>query len=341
MKDPSVGGLLLVGLFGGYGIRFAESLSMMEEDAAHQMGKLVNKGKKPIVVHSLFSSEKPHSLDLLRYYGIPVYDSLDVACKCVGVLVQYGSYLSQYHAKTNFILKWGNKAHSEGSKIIQKALSENRKNLLEYEAKQLLAYHNAPVTIDKLAHSADEAVELATQMDQTVVMKIASPDILHKSDAGGVCLNLRKKTEIRKAFNQIKKNAHKYNPDADIRGVNISPMVKEGVEIIIGTKIDDQFGPVIMYGLGGVMVEILKDVSFRVLPISRHSATKMIEETKSYPILNGVRGTAPYDQKAIVRLLLLCSDIIEAYPEIAEMDLNPVIVHETGLSVVDARIILK
>ena len=341
LKDPNIGGLLLVGLFGGYGIRFAESLSMMEEDAAHQMGKMVKKTKKPILVHSLYSSEKPHSLDLLRYYNIPVYDSLDVACKCVGVLVQYGSYLSQYHAKTNFIFNWRAKSHPEGSKIITKALSENRKNLLEIEAKQLLAYHHAPVTIDKLVQSAEEAIEVAGEMEQPVVMKIASPDILHKSDVGGVCLDLRGKTEIRRSYKRIIKNARKYNPKANIKGVNISPMVKGGVEVIIGTKIDDQFGPVIMYGLGGVMVEILKDVSFRVLPISRHSATTMIEETKSYPILNGVRGTPPYDKKAITRLLLLCSEIVESYPEIAEMDLNPVIVHETGLSVVDARIILK
>jgi acyl-CoA synthetase (NDP forming) len=341
LKDPNVGGLLLVGLFGGYGIRFAESLSMAEEDAAHQMGKMVKKTKKPILVHSLYSSEKPHSLDLLRYYRIPVYDSLDVACKCVGVLVQYGTYLSQYHAKTSFIFNWGAKAHPKGSEIITKALSENRKNLIEIEAKQLLASHNAPVTMDKLAHNEEEAVEMACEMEQPVVMKIASPDILHKSDAGGVCLDLKGKREIRRTYKRIVKNARKYNPDASIKGVNISPMIKGGVEVIIGTKTDDQFGPVIMYGLGGVMVEILKDVSFRVLPISRHSAATMIEETKSYPILNGVRGTPPYDKKAIIKLLLLCSEIVESYPQIAEMDLNPVIVHQSGLNVVDARIILK
>jgi acetyltransferase len=259
----------------------------------------------------------------------------------MGVLVQYGNYLSQYHAKTNFIFNWGSKSHPEGSKIIAKALSENRKSLLEIEAKQLLSYHHAPVTIDKLVQSAEEAIEVACEMEQPVVLKIASPDILHKSDVGGVCLDLKGKTEIRKSYKRIIKNARKYNPTANIKGVNISPMVKGGVEVIIGTKIDDQFGPVIMYGLGGVMVEILKDVSFRVLPISRHSATTMIEETKSYPILNGVRGAPPYDKKAIIRLLLLCSEIVESYPQIAEMDLNPVIVHEIGLSVVDARIILK
>ena len=118
-------------------------------------------------------------------------------------------------------------------------------------------------------------------------------------------------------------------------------MVESGVEVIIGTKYDDQFGPVIMYGLGGIMVEILKDVSFRVLPISPKAAREMIAETKSYPILTGARGTKPADQKALVNLLLLCSDIIEAYPEIDEMDLNPVIVHHQGVSIVDSRIILK
>lgn len=118
-------------------------------------------------------------------------------------------------------------------------------------------------------------------------------------------------------------------------------MAVEGVEIIIGTKYDDQFGPVIMYGLGGIMVEVLKDVSFRVLPITPTDAKRMIVETKSYPILNGARGKPPLDQKSIRKLLLLCSEIVEAYPDIQEMDLNPVIVYENGLSLVDARVILK
>jgi len=135
-------------------------------------------------------------------------------------------------------------------------------------------------------------------------------------------------------------NARTFDPNADIRGVLVSSMADKGVEVIIGTKIDDQFGPVIMYGLGGIMVEVLKDVSFRVLPLSRRGAKNMIQETKSAPILVGIRGNPPYDQKALVNLLLLCSDLIEAYPEIREMDLNPVIVHQGGCSIADARIIL-
>jgi acetyltransferase len=197
------------------------------------------------------------------------------------------------------------------------------------------------VTEDALATTADEAADAAAEMGGKVVLKIASPDILHKSDAKGVQLNLSGREQVKKAFHEIINNAKAYKADARIEGVLVSPMVGKGIEVIIGTKIDDQFGPVIMYGLGGVLVEILKDVSFRVLPISRRSAQRMIAETKSYSILEGVRGEKPYDKKALVNLLLVCSEIIEAYPQIREMDLNPVIIRHESLSIVDARIILK
>lgn len=341
LRDNNVGGLLIVGLFGGYGIRFAESLSLKEEDAAHQLGKMMVKRNKPIILHSLYSSAKPYSLDLCRQYNIPVYDSVDVACTCVSALAQYGSYLKSYHAKTNFIMNWSAKAKSDVGKIISNARREGRRALLEPEAKQLLKMHGAQSTNDILVSTAGEAIESAKNIDGPVVMKIVSPDILHKSDAKGVKLNLKTKVDIQKAFAQLMKNAKYYNPDADIRGMLVSPMVPSGVEVIIGTKIDEQFGPIIMYGLGGVMVEILKDISFRVLPISRFSAKNMIRETKSAPILDGVRGTNPCDKKALINLLLIISDIVEAYPDIQEMDLNPVILHERGLSIVDARILLK
>jgi acetyltransferase len=341
LKDPGIGGLLIVGLFGGYGIRFAESLSLKEEDAAHQMGKMVARGNKPIVLHSLFNSERPHALELCRYYNIPVYDSLDVACKCIDSLARYGNYLKSYHAKTNFKFDWGAKSKSDCHRIIANARQQGRLALLEHEGKQLLAGHGGPVTRDLLATSADEAVQAAETHEGPVALKIVSADILHKSDAGGVKLNLKGKRQIRQAYSQIIKSALQYNSDAAIEGVLVSPMVQPGVEVIVGTKIDDQFGPIIMYGLGGIMVEILKDISFRVLPISRRSAKQMILETKSSPILNGVRGKPPCDKKALVKLLLMVSELVEAYPDIEEMDLNPVIVHEKGLSVVDARIILK
>ena len=175
-------------------------------------------------------------------------------------------------------------------------------------------------------------MELANGIDGSVVMKIVSPDILHKSDAGGVKLNLETPEEVRQAYEKIIANAKKFKPDAEIKGILVSPMAAVGQEIIIGTKIDDQFGPIIMFGVGGVMVEVLKDVAFRVLPISARSARRMIDD--------GFRGWPPVDKKAIQHLLLAVSEIIGSYPDIQEMDLNPVIVYEQGLNVVDARVIL-
>ncbi len=340
LKDKNIHGLLIVGLFGGYGIRFSESLGLMEEDAAHRLGKLVAKTKKPIIVHSLYGSEKSHPLHLLRYYNIPVYDSLDVASKCMGALGEYETYLSSYHAKTNFILNRGAKRNPKGVRIIEKAKKEGRTALLEHEAKALLALHGAPVSKDHLATTAKEAVGFAKKSPNGVALKIVSPDILHKSDAKGVQVNLKTEKEIRKAYSEIMANAKAYKPDADIRGVLVSPMAENGTEVIIGTKMDDQFGPVIMFGVGGIMVEVLKDVAFRVLPISYNSAKKMIREIHSYPILRGIRGNPACDEPALRRLLQTCSEVIESYEEIQEMDLNPVVAHEKGASVVDARILL-
>jgi acetyltransferase len=192
-----------------------------------------------------------------------------------------------------------------------------------------------------MVSSADEALEIAKNTEGEVALKIVSPDILHKSDAKGVRLHLKTANEIRAAFNDIIKSAKMYNKHADIRGVLVTPMADPGIEVIIGTKIDDQFGPVIMFGLGGIMVEVLKDVTFRVLPISSHSAKTMMGEIRSAPILNGVRGNAPYDKRSIRRLLVTCSEIVQAYPEIAEIDLNPVIVYKEGARILDARILLK
>ncbi|MBF0234077.1 MAG: acetate--CoA ligase family protein [Desulfamplus sp.] len=341
LKDPNVGGLLLVGLFGGYGIRFDKSLTFPEEEAAHHLGRMVKKGSKPIVVHSLYSSYNSHPIELLGYYDIPVNDSLDISCKCIASLCEYGDTLTSYQAKTNFFFNWGAKAKKGGTDIIERARKEGRRVLLEHEAKQLIKLHGAPVCGDIVATTEDQAVELARKIGGKVVLKIVSPDILHKSDAGGVKVDLETEEDIRLAFRKIMDNARSYKPDADIRGVLISPMVTSGLEVIIGTKIDDLFGPVIMYGLGGIMVEIMKDVTFWVLPISERSARKMISKTRSSIILDGVRGQPGYDKKALKKLLLICSELIESYPEIEEMDLNPVILNQDGLHVVDARIILK
>ncbi len=341
LNDKNINGLLVVGLFGGYGIRFAKKLAFKEEDAAHRMGKLVRKIGKPIVLHSLYNYAKPHSLDLLRYYKIPVYDSLEIACKCIEALSFYGSYRLEVSKESNFHFDWGAKAVPEGRKIIDDAIAEGRTALLEHEAKELLKWQGIPVSMDHLVANEEEAVKIAAENGYDVAMKIVSPDIIHKSDAGGVMLNLKNEREVREAFKKIIKNAYEYKPDADIRGCIVSRMSGEGVEVIIGTKNDDQFGPIVIFGLGGILVEVVKDVSFRVLPVSESWAASMIDEIKASTILDGVRGRPPRDKEAIAKLIGKVSEVIEAYPEINEMDLNPVIVHEEGLTIVDARIILN
>ena len=251
LLDDQIGGLLIVGLFGGYGIRFAERLSFIEEDAAHRMGKLVQKTGKPIVLHSLYNFAQPHSLELLRYYDIPVYDSLDIACKCISVLCSYGHKHDSPHRKASFVFHWEKNEKPEGKEIIETALKEGRRVLLEHEGKALFALHDVPVSVDRLAGSAEEAVRIAAEVDGEVALKVVSPDILHKSDAGGVRLHLKGAERVRKAFDEIIESATRYKSKADIKGCLVSPMAGEGVEVIIGTKIDPQFGPVIMFGVGG------------------------------------------------------------------------------------------
>jgi acetate---CoA ligase (ADP-forming) len=341
LKDPAIGGLLVVGLFGGYGIRFEKSLAIGEEAAAHIFGKMLNKYKKPIIVHSLYSSYESHALDLLRHYDIPVHDSLDISCKCVSSLCKYGNYLKSHPTKNRFELNWGAMSLPEGRKIIDNARKEGRHVLLEHEAKQLIKLHGAQTDIGGIAASKEDAWQIAKSFTGDAVLKIVSPDILHKSDAGGVKLALSSEAQLKEAYDEIIKSAADYNPDADIRGVLVTPMAKKGLEIIIGTKIDEQFGPVIMYGLGGIMVEIMNDVTFWVLPVSPTSCKKILEDTRSSVILDGVRGHQGYDKKALKKLLAICSELIEAYPDIEEMDLNPVLLYREGLDVVDARIILK
>jgi len=341
LGDKNIHGLLIVGLFGGYGIRFARKLAFIEEDAAHRMGKLVESSRKPIVLHSLYDYAKPHSLELMRYYNIPVFDTLEIACKCVEALSLYGSYRREYYKEGSFELDWGSKAVPGAQKIIDSALAEGRNTLLEYEARELFRLQGVPMPDDYLAGSEDEAVKFAEKLGYNVALKIVSPGILHKSEAGGVILNLQNEPAVREAFNKIINSARKYKPGADIRGCLVSPMSDKGIEIVIGTKIDDQFGPIVMFGLGGIMVSIMKDVSFRVVPVTAYGAASMINEIKSSVIFDGFRGRPPSDRKAIIELIQKVSEVVQAYPLIQEIDLNPVIVHDQGLTIVDARIILS
>jgi acetyl-CoA synthetase (ADP-forming) len=192
-----------------------------------------------------------------------------------------------------------------------------------------------------LAKSEDEAVKFAEKIGFPIVLKIVSPDIIHKSDIGGVMVGLKNNDDIRRAYDQILQNVKKHDPKARITGVLVQEMAPAATEVIVGAIKDPQFGPAIMFGLGGVFVEVLKDVTFRVAPITEDDAREMISEVKAYPLLKGYRNTPPADIAAITKILLNTSKLVMDHQEIKELDLNPVIVYEKGAKTVDARIILE
>jgi len=230
---------------------------------------------------------------------------------------------------------------NETTKIICQAQKEGRKALLETEAKTICIEYCIPVTKFKLAKTVGEAAEFAEQLGYPVVLKIVSPDIIHKSDAGGVKVNLKNKTEVQTAYGAILENAKKYKATAKIAGVLVQEMAPQSTEVIVGAVKDPQFGQTLMFGLGGVFVEILKDVTFRIAPITREDAEEMVTGIKAYPLLKGYRNTPPTDIEAITNILLNTSRLVMDNPQIKELDLNPVLAYEKGAKTVDARIILE
>jgi acetyl-CoA synthetase (ADP-forming) len=225
--------------------------------------------------------------------------------------------------------------------IFNEARKEKRKYLLETEAKTICMEYGIPVTKFKLAKSEQEATKFANEIGYPIVLKIASPDIIHKFDVGGVMLNLKSQTEVKDAYNKILANIRRHKSDAKIVGIVVQEMAAPSTEVIVGATKDPQFGPALMFGLGGIFVEVLKDVTFRIAPITEEDAREMITEVKAYPILKGYRGQPPADIEAIVKILLNTSKLVMEHQEIKELDLNPIIVYEKGAKTVDARIILE
>jgi len=225
--------------------------------------------------------------------------------------------------------------------IIDKAKADQRKILTEVESKDILEEAGIPTARARLATTADEAVAAAREVGFPVALKIVSPEITHKSDVGGVKLNLSTPEEVKAAFDEIVAAAKKAQPDAAIDGVSVQKMARPGIEVIMGMSQDAQFGPVLMFGLGGILVEVLKDVSFRLVPITPLDAHQMVQEIKGRPLLEGYRGQEPADVEALEKLLLRLSDFIEKHPETAELDLTPIFPYKDGVLAVDARIILS
>lgn len=224
--------------------------------------------------------------------------------------------------------------------IIAQARKAGRKYLAEIEAKELLKNGGISVVETRLATSKEQALALAKELHFPLVLKISSPDILHKSDAGGVKLGIRNSRQLAKAYDDLLASVSQKHPAAKIEGVTVQKMARPGVEVIIGMSQDPQFGPVLMFGLGGILVEILKDVSFRIVPLARRDAREMIREIKGYPLLEGYRGQEPADIPFLEETLLKVSQLVENRPEIKELDINPLFAYKDGAVAVDARVVL-
>ncbi|HXG41729.1 MAG TPA: acetate--CoA ligase family protein [Dehalococcoidia bacterium] len=225
--------------------------------------------------------------------------------------------------------------------VFERARSQGRRVLTEVESKQVLAEAGIPVVPARLATTPQEAAAAARELGFPAVLKVVSPDIVHKTDVGGVRLGLKDAEEVAAAFNDLVEGVRRHAPGARIDGVSVQPKAPPGIEVILGMSRDPQFGPVLMFGLGGILVEVLKDVSFRIVPITARDAREMLREIKAFPVLQGYRGQPPADLEALEGMLLRLSELAEAHPELEEMDLNPVFAYAQGAVAVDARIVLS
>lgn len=227
------------------------------------------------------------------------------------------------------------------SKVLDLARMEGRAVLTEVESKELLEQADIPVVETRLAKSKKDAITISKELGFPVVLKIASPDIVHKSDSGGVKLGVANATQVGKAYSEIMSSIKEKYPNAAIHGLAIQRMAPPGLEVIVGMSKDVQFGPVLMFGLGGILVEVLKDVSFRIVPVTRRDAAEMIREIKGYPLLEGYRGQEPADISALEELIVKVSQFVDQNPEMKELDLNPIFAYRDRAIAVDARIILE
>ncbi len=296
---------------------------------------------KPVSVSFIGGDHSAAAMRWLVENGIPAYPAPDLAVNAMAALREYASIRAEVNETS---LPCDHADVDQAREIIARAREEKRGALTEIESKKVFTAFGLPVTSTYLAKSADEAVQLAHKVGFPVVMKIVSPEILHKSDAGGVKVNIKDEASVRDAYATILKNAKAYNANAHIHGIAVQEMAPWGTEVILGSVNDPTFGPTVMFGLGGIFVEVLKDVTFRVAPVTSSQAYKMLGEIRGAPILRGVRGEAPRDRQALADVLCRYSTmILELGDEIAETDANPVLVYEEGkgVKVVDARIILK
>ncbi|MDP6304001.1 MAG: acetate--CoA ligase family protein, partial [Candidatus Nitrosopelagicus sp.] len=294
------------------------------------------KYKKTMLASLMGLDEGITNREILANGDVPYYTYAEGSIRALRAMLTFTNWIKNPPGKiTKFTVK-----KDKVKKILDKAKKEKRSALLEEEGQEILKAYGFPLPASKLAKNKKEAVSTAKKIGFPVVLKIASPQIIHKSDAGGVKVNLKNAKDVENAFDTIIKNAKKYNKKADIKGVLVVEMVKGGKEMIIGSKLEPGFGPVVMLGMGGIYVEVLKDVTFKLAPMTNIEADDMISSIKTKKILEGVRGEKPSDVKKLSECIQRLSQLVTDFNEIKELDMNPVLVMEKnkGCKVLDVRI---
>ena len=294
------------------------------------------KYKKTMLASLMGLDEGITNREILANGDVPYYTYAEGSIRALNAMLTFTNWIKNPSGKTTkFIVK-----KDKVKKILDNAKKEKRNALLEEEGQEILRAYGFPLPSSKLAKTKKEAVTASKKIGYPVVLKIASPQIIHKSDAGGVKVNLQNAKDVENAFDIIIKNAKKYNKKADIKGVLVVEMVKGGKEMIIGSKLEPGFGPVVMLGMGGIYVEVLKDVTFKLAPMTNIEADDMISSIKTKKILEGVRGEKPSDIKKLSECIQRLSQLVSDFNEIKELDMNPVLVMEKnkGCRVLDVRI---
>jgi acetyltransferase len=330
VKDKNVDGLLVV--------LTPQAMTEIGE-TARAAGELSKQTEKPILACFMGEATVSEGIEILEEYGVPNYPYPERAANSLRAMAEYRDIkarnLDDY---VTFDVD-----REATAKVLAETRAAGRVTIGDFEARTILEAYGLRIPRSEIASSPEKAVEIANDIGYPVVLKIASPDILHKTDVGGVKVGLNSAEDVQDAFELMVYRAQRYIPEARIWGCLVQEMAPQGgLEVLVGMNRDPQFGPLVTFGLGGIYVEILKDVTFRVAPFSPREARDMLQEIRAHALLDGVRGKPPVDKDAIVNTLLRMGQLVQDFPEIAELDINPLIVYNEGLGAlaIDMRLVL-
>ncbi len=329
-KDNNVGAIMVI---------LTPQIMTQVEETARIVSRITQKTNKPILACFMGEANTAKGVEILSRNQVPNYLYPERAVKALKAMVSQ----KKWQEKTSLPISRFDVDSARVRRAIEQARESGRLEFGEAEARDILAAYGIPMPKSRICKNVDEAISFAEEIGYPVVMKISSPDILHKTDIGGVKLGINGPDDVKDSFDLLVFRALRYMPDAEITGCMVQKQVKGGTEVIVGMNRDPQFGPLIMFGLGGIYVEVMKDVSFRIAPFSEPDALAMVDEIRASRLLYGVRGEKRRDIDAIVEILLRVSQLATDFPEIVELDINPLMVFREGRGVsgIDMRLVIS